>query len=95
MKATPSTAYSNAKAGLHALTQHLAIGLRDQHINVNAVSPAVFVSFVDPIKVEEALTSGFNAFSPIGSPTRANPACRRHAILMKCDAKSGTLRTAT
>ena len=39
--ATPSSAYSMAKAGLHALTQQLAMELAPSHIRVNAVSPAV------------------------------------------------------
>lgn len=39
VQATPSSAYSMAKAGLHSLTQHLAMELADHHIRVNAVSP--------------------------------------------------------
>jgi NAD(P)-dependent dehydrogenase (short-subunit alcohol dehydrogenase family) len=39
--ATPSSAYSMAKAGLHSLTQHLAMELASKRIRVNAVSPAV------------------------------------------------------
>ncbi|MBL4636918.1 MAG: SDR family oxidoreductase, partial [Kofleriaceae bacterium] len=38
IKATPSSAYSMAKAGLHSLTQHLAMELADHNIRVNAVS---------------------------------------------------------
>ncbi|GAK93510.1 oxidoreductase [Nonlabens ulvanivorans] len=41
VKATPSSAYSMQKAGLHSLTQHLAMELADHNIRVNAVSPAV------------------------------------------------------
>lgn len=37
IKATPSSAYSMAKAGLHSLTQHLAMELADVNIRVNAV----------------------------------------------------------
>lgn len=71
VKATPSSAYSMAKAGLHALTQHLAMELADHKIRVNAVSPAVVVTpiygaFIDKDKIEDALTSGFDAFHPIG-----------------------------
>ena len=70
VKATPSSAYSMAKAGLHSLTQHLAMELADDNIRVNAVSPAVVVtpiygSFIEPDKIEETL-QGFNGFHPIG-----------------------------
>jgi NAD(P)-dependent dehydrogenase (short-subunit alcohol dehydrogenase family) len=70
IKATPSSAYSMAKAGLHSLTQHLAMELADSNIRVNAVSPAVVVtpiygSFMEESKIEETL-QGFNAFHPIG-----------------------------
>ncbi len=70
IKATPSSAYSMAKAGLHALTQHLAMELADQNIRVNAVAPAVVVtpiygSFIEPGAIEETL-QGFNDFHPIG-----------------------------
>ena len=70
IKATPSSAYSMAKAGLHAMTQHLAMELADQNIRVNAVSPAVvetpiYANFIDPAEVHDAL-QGFNGFHPIG-----------------------------
>ena len=70
IKATPSSAYSMAKAGLHALTQHLAMELAEKNIRVNAVSPAVVVtpiygSFIAEDKIEETL-QGFNDFHPIG-----------------------------
>ncbi len=71
VKATPSSAYSMAKAGLHSLTQHLAMELSEYGIRVNAVSPAVVVTpiygaFIDPAQIESTLTSGFDAFHPIG-----------------------------
>lgn len=74
IKATPSSAYSMAKAGLHSLTQHLAMELAEQNIRVNAVSPAVVVtpiygSFIAPDKIEETL-QGFNDFHPIGKVGR-------------------------
>ncbi|MDJ0918185.1 MAG: SDR family oxidoreductase [Woeseiaceae bacterium] len=70
VKATPSSAYSMAKAGLHSLTQHLAMELGDKGIRVNAVSPAVvatpiYETFIDPSEVDTAL-AGFNDFHPIG-----------------------------
>ena len=68
--ATPSSAYSMAKAGLHAMTQHLAIELAPHRIRVNAVSPAVvstpiYQGFIPPAEVGQAL-AGFNDFHPIG-----------------------------
>ena len=71
VKATPSTAYSMQKAGLHSLTQHLAMELADHKIRVNAVSPAVVNTpvyhgvFGGKEEAQEAL-KGFNAFHPIG-----------------------------
>lgn len=70
VKATPSSAYSMAKAGLHSLTQHLAMELAEHNIRVNAVSPAVVVTpiygtFIEKEKIEETL-QGFNDFHPIG-----------------------------
>jgi NAD(P)-dependent dehydrogenase (short-subunit alcohol dehydrogenase family) len=68
--ATPSSAYSMAKAGLHSLTQHLAMELAGARIRVNAVSPAVvetaiYEAFIEKEKVHSTL-QGFNDFHPIG-----------------------------
>ncbi len=70
IKATPSSAYSMAKAGLHALTQHMAMELAEHGIRVNAVSPAVvlttiYKAFIEPDQIAETL-SGFDGFHPIG-----------------------------
>ncbi|MEM9292513.1 MAG: SDR family oxidoreductase [Acidobacteriota bacterium] len=70
IKATPSSAYSMAKAGLHSLTQHLAMELAEHGIRVNAVSPAVvatpiYEGFIDPAEVQDTLAT-FDAFHPIG-----------------------------
>lgn len=76
IKATPSSAYSMAKAGLHSLTQHLAMELADDNIRVNAVSPAVvlstiYKSFINEEEIPAAL-EGFNDFHPIGRIGQAN-----------------------
>ncbi|ROS01742.1 NAD(P)-dependent dehydrogenase (short-subunit alcohol dehydrogenase family) [Sinobacterium caligoides] len=70
IKATPSSAYSMAKAGLHALTQHMAMELADDGIRVNAVSPAVvntpiYEGFIAADALEETMAS-FDSFHPIG-----------------------------
>ena len=68
--ATPSSAYSMAKAGLHSLTQHLAMELSKDKIRVNCVSPAVvatpvYEGFIPKDQIPAALR-GFDAFHPIG-----------------------------
>ena len=70
IKATPSSAYSMAKAGLHSLTQHLAMELAEHRIRVNGVAPAVvetpiYNAFIEPDAVHDAL-QGFNDFHPLG-----------------------------
>ena len=71
VKATPSSAYSMQKSGLHSLTQHLAMELADANIRVNAVSPAVVNTpvyhavFGSKEAADEAL-EGFHNFHPIG-----------------------------
>lgn len=77
IKATPSSAYSMAKAGLHSLTQHLAMELADYKIRVNAVSPAVVVTpiygaFIEEDQIEKTLTENFDDFHPIGRVGRVN-----------------------
>lgn len=68
--ATPSSAYSMAKAGLHALTKNLAIELGGKGIRVNAVSPAVvhtpiYEGFIPKEEVGSVMNS-FDSFHPIG-----------------------------
>ncbi len=90
IKATPSSAYSMAKAGLHALTQHLAMELADKNIRVNAVSPAVvktpiYEHFIDPTMVDETLAA-FNAFHPIGRIGTPDDVAKAIAFLLGDDA---------
>ena len=90
IKATPSSAYSMAKAGLHSLTQHLAMELADFNIRVNAVSPAVVVTpiygeFIDPDKIEETL-AGFNGFHPIGRVGRVEDVAAVIDFLLSAEA---------
>ena len=68
--ATPSSAYSLAKGGLHALTRNMALELAPYQIRVNAVAPAVVATpiyerFVPKDKLEETLHS-FDGFHPLG-----------------------------
>jgi NAD(P)-dependent dehydrogenase (short-subunit alcohol dehydrogenase family) len=68
--ATPSSGYSVAKSGLHALTHNLALELAPPQIRVNAVAPAVVATpiyerFVPKDKLEETLHS-FDGFHPLG-----------------------------
>lgn len=70
IEATPSSAYSMAKAGLHALTKNMAIELGGKGIRVNAVSPAVvqtpiYEGFIPKAEVDGVMNS-FNSFHPIG-----------------------------
>ena len=68
--ATPSSAYSAAMAGRHALTRNLALELAKDKIRVNTVAPAVvetpvYNTFLTPEQVAEVLPT-FNAFHPLG-----------------------------
>jgi NAD(P)-dependent dehydrogenase (short-subunit alcohol dehydrogenase family) len=67
--ATPSSAYSAAKAGVHALVKNLAIELAADKIRVNAIAPAVietpvYDTFLTPEQVKAVLPT-FNAFHPL------------------------------
>ena len=67
---TPSSAYSAAKAGVHALTRNLAIEFAKDGIRVNTVAPAVvetpvYNTFLTTEQVAEILPT-FNDFHPLG-----------------------------
>jgi NAD(P)-dependent dehydrogenase (short-subunit alcohol dehydrogenase family) len=68
--ATPSSAYSAAKAGVHALTHNLAIEFAKDNIRINTIAPAVvetpvYETFLSPEQVRQVLPT-FNAFHPLG-----------------------------
>lgn len=72
--ATPSSAYSMAKAGLHSLTQHLAMELASKQIRVNAVSPgsgdAKDQRDALAVRDEMALAAKFSSVRGIGARVR-------------------------
>jgi NAD(P)-dependent dehydrogenase (short-subunit alcohol dehydrogenase family) len=68
--ATPTSAYSAAQAGRHALTKNLAIELAPYGIRVNTVALAFvetpsYVRFMTPEEARQMLDS-VNAFHPLG-----------------------------
>ncbi len=89
VKATPSSAYSMAKAGLHALTQHLAMELAEYLIRANTTAPAVvetpvYEAFIPREQVSTAL-QGFNAFHPIGRIGQAGEVAHAVKFLLSDD----------
>jgi NAD(P)-dependent dehydrogenase (short-subunit alcohol dehydrogenase family) len=78
-----------AKAGLHSLTQHLAMELSGHGIRVNAVSPAVvetpiYEGFIPKEQVHSAL-QGFNGFHPLGRVGRAEDVAQTIAHLLSSE----------
>ena len=80
-----------AKAGLHALTQHMAMELADHNIRVNAVSPAVvktpiYEAFIEPDQIDETLAT-FDGFHPIGRIGTAEDVANVISFLLSDDAR--------
>ncbi|MGP2522375.1 SDR family NAD(P)-dependent oxidoreductase [Pantoea ananatis] len=72
---SPASAYSMAKAGLHALTRNLAIELASAGIRVNAVSPGIvhtpiYEGFMDKKDIADAMKamSNFHPLGRVGTP---------------------------
>jgi NAD(P)-dependent dehydrogenase (short-subunit alcohol dehydrogenase family) len=68
--ATPSSAYSVANAGVHALVHNLALELAADKIRINAVAPGVvetpiYSTFLPKDEVPKVLPT-FNSFHPLG-----------------------------
>ena len=87
VKATPSSAYSMQKAGLHSLTQHLAMELADHKIRVNAVSPAVvetpvYESVFGGKQEATAALQNFHGFHPLGRNGRAEDVANTISFLL-------------
>jgi NAD(P)-dependent dehydrogenase (short-subunit alcohol dehydrogenase family) len=81
--ATPCSASSTAKGGVHALTGNLAIEFAPDNIRVNAVAPAVVETpLFDPILTPEQLRA-FNGFHPLGRNGR--PRDVTEAVLFLAD----------
>src|ERR1700740_3015649 len=80
---TPSSAYSAANGGVHALVKNLAIELAPDKIRVNAIAPGVietpvFSTFLTPEQVKTVLPT-FNAMHPLGR--NGQPADAAEALL--------------
>lgn len=91
VKATPSSAYSMQKAGLHSLTQHLAMELADHNIRVNAVSPAVvetpvYESVFGGKQAAHDALQDFHSFHPIGRNGRAEDVANTITFLLSDEA---------
>ena len=89
--ATPSAAYSAAKAGVHALTKNLAIELAPDNIRVNAIAPGVietpvFTTFLTDEQVAQVLPT-FNALHPLGHNGQPEDAAEALLFLASDQAK--------
>lgn len=88
--ATPSSAYSAANAGVHALVRNLALELAADGIRINAVAPAVvetpvYSTFLSDEEVAKVLPT-FHSFHPIGR--NGQPADVAEAVLFLASERS-------
>jgi NAD(P)-dependent dehydrogenase (short-subunit alcohol dehydrogenase family) len=95
--ATPSSAYSAAQAGRHALTKNLAIELAPFGIRINTVALAFvetpsYERFMTPEQAREVLES-VNAFHPLGR--HGYPSDVVEAILFLASDRSGWITGTT
>jgi NAD(P)-dependent dehydrogenase (short-subunit alcohol dehydrogenase family) len=97
IETTPTSAYSAAQAGRHALTKNLAIELAPERIRVNAVALAfvetpAYERFMDPEDARAVLDS-VNAFHPLGRHGRPEDVVE--AILFLAGAGAGWITGTT
>jgi NAD(P)-dependent dehydrogenase (short-subunit alcohol dehydrogenase family) len=94
---TPTSAYSAAQAGRHALTKNLALELAADRIRVNTVALAfvetpAYERFMSPDQARDVLDS-VNAFHPLGR--HGNPDDVVEAILFYASSDSGWITGTT
>ena len=94
---TPTSAYSAAQAGRHALTKNLALELAAENIRVNTVALAfvetpAYERFMSPEEAQEVLDA-VNGFHPLGR--RGQPGDVVEAILFLAGADAGWITGTT
>lgn len=91
VKGTPTSTYTMAKAGLHALTRQLAMELAPDGIRVNAIAPGVVETGVldelagSPDAAKEVY-KGLNAIHPLGRNGQASEIASAIAYLLSDEA---------
>lgn len=90
-KGTPTSTYTMAKAGLHALTQQLAMELAEDKIRVNAISPGVVETGVldelaGSAQGAKEVYKGLNAMHPLGRNGQASEIAATITFLLSDEA---------